>query len=184
MGEALKTTVVTAGFGQLVETAFGLLDLVLGPRIHRRIIGGVDDVLADRDQRAAQRQVVDGTAVVGGVDDGGGFGGEAREVLAHRQAGDVDVGRQEGLQGDRGRGLADPHQRRGNLIDLLVDRLEEMPRLEKIGDPVERLVVHQDGAQQRLLQLDVVWCRAIKRRCFGKLPACSGFERHDVPFLF
>ena len=184
LGEALEAAVVAAGLRQFVEIALGLLDLVLGPRIDRRIIGGVDEVLADPDQRAAQREVVDGTAVVGGIDDGGGFGGEAREVLADRQAGDVDVGRQKGLEGDRGRGLADAHQRRGDLVHLLMDRLEEMPRLEKVGDPVERLVVHQDGAEQSLLQLDVVRCRAIKRRCFRKLLACSRFECHDVPFLF
>src|SRR5262249_6593418 len=53
----------------------------------------------------------------------------------------------------------------GGVVDLLVDRLEEMPRLEKIGDAIERLVVDQDGAQERLLRLDVV--RGDRVRCFG-----------------
>ena len=44
---------------------------------------------------------------------------------------------------------------------LLVDRLEEMLRLEEIGDAVERLVVDQDGAEQRLLRLDIVRRRAV-----------------------
>ena len=37
-----------------------------------------------------------------------------------------------------------------------MDRLEEMLRLEEVGDPVERLVVDEDRAEQRLLGLDVV----------------------------
>ena len=52
----------------------------------------------------------------------------------------------------------------GELVDLLMDRLEEMLRLQKIGDPVERLVVDQDGAEQRLLGLDVVRRAAVLRR--------------------
>ena len=92
LGEALEAAVVVAGLGELDRAALGLLDLVLRPLVDRRIVGGVDDVLADGDQGAAQREVVDGTAVVGGVDDRGRLGGEPCEVLAHRQAGDVDVG--------------------------------------------------------------------------------------------
>ena len=37
-----------------------------------------------------------------------------------------------------------------------MDRLEEVLRLEEIGDAVERFVVDEDSAQQRLLRLDVV----------------------------
>ena len=43
------------------------------------------------------REVVDGAAVVLGVDDGRRFRGEPREVLARGQARDVEVGRQEVL---------------------------------------------------------------------------------------
>src|SRR6516164_1924774 len=56
-----------------------------------------------------------------------------------------------------------------------------MPRLKKVRDPVERLVVHQDGAEQRLLQLDVVRRGTIKRRSIPRLLAYSRFERHGVP---
>ena len=73
-----------------------------------------------------------------------------------RHAADVDVGAEEGLERDRRRDLAGADQIARKLIDLLVDRLEEMLRLEEIGDPVERLVVDQDRAQQRLLRLDIV----------------------------
>ena len=53
---------------------------------------------------------------------------------------------------------------RAMLVDLLMDRLEEMLRLEKVGDAIERLVVDEDRAQQRLLGLDIVRGGAIGRR--------------------
>ena len=59
---------------------------------------------------AADREVVDRAAVVLGVDDGGRFGGEAREILAGVQPADVEVGGQEGLERDRRRDLAGADQ--------------------------------------------------------------------------
>src|SRR5262245_58021605 len=58
--------------------------------------------------------------------------------------------------------------------------LKEMQRFEKIGDPVERFVVDQDGAQQRLLGLYVLRRVAVLRgRRFRQL-ADGGIERgHD-----
>ena len=111
-------------------------------------------------------EVVDRAAVVGGVDDGRRFGGEAGEVLRDRESGDVDVGGQEGLQRDRGGDLAGADEAARGVIDLLMDRLEEMRRFEKIGDAVERLVVDQDGAEQRLLRLDIVRGGAVGWRGF------------------
>ena len=78
IGEALEATIVTAGLGELEEPALGVLDLVGRAHVDRRVIGDVDHVLADRDQRAARREVVNGAAVVGGVDDVDGFRGKAR----------------------------------------------------------------------------------------------------------
>ena len=66
---------------------------------------------------------------------------------------------------------------RGDLVDLLVDRLEEMRRLEEVGDAVERLVVDQDGAEQRLLRLDIVRSGAIDGCRFRRLLARGRFER-------
>ena len=137
LGEALEAAVVAAGLGQFVELALGLLDLVARREIDRRVEGDVDHVLADDDQRAADRQIVDGAAVILGIDDGGRLGGEPGEVLADRHAADVDVGAEEGLERDRRRDLAGADQIARELVDLLVDRLEEMLRLEEIGDPVE-----------------------------------------------
>ena len=98
--EALEAAVVAAGLGELVEPPLGVLDLLARRKIDRRVVGDVDHVLADDDQRAPDREIVDGAAVVLGVDDGRRFGGEPREILACVQAGDVEIGRQEGLERD------------------------------------------------------------------------------------
>ena len=101
------------------------------------------------------REVVDRLAVVGGVDDGGRFGREPRQILRHGHVGDELVG-QVGLDGDRRRGLAGADDLAGDLVDLAMDRLVEMLGQQEIGDAVERLVVDEDRAEQRLLRLDVV----------------------------
>ena len=163
--ELLEAAVIAAGFGELVELALGVLDLRARGEIDRRVIGDIDHVLADADQVAAQRKLVDGPPVILGVDDGGGLGREAGEVLADRHAADVGVGRQEGLQ-RHGRGdLAHPDQAAGGLVDGLMQRLEEVLRLEKVRDPVEGVVVDQDRAQKALLRLDIVRRAPIGRGC-------------------
>ena len=57
--EALEAAVVAAGLGEFVELALGVLDLRARREVHRRVEGDVDHVLADPDQVAAQRHVVD-----------------------------------------------------------------------------------------------------------------------------
>ena len=44
------------------------------------------------------------------------------------------------------------------LVDLLVQRIVEVVRLEEARDAVVRLVVDEDGAEQRLLGLEIVGC--------------------------
>ena len=160
LGEALEAAVVAAGFGEFVKLALGVLDMALRRRLDRRVIGDVDHVLADGDQVAADREVIDGPAVVLGIDDGRRFGGQPRQILVDGQAGDIEVRRQEGLQRHRGRQLAGADQAAAKLEDALVDRLEEMLRLEEVGNAVKRLVIDEDGAEQRLLGLDIVRRRA------------------------
>ena len=164
--EFLEAAAIAADLGEIVEPALGVLDLLARREIDRRVERDVDHVLADLDQLAPDREVVDRAAVVGGVDDGGRFGREAREVLRDRHAGDIDVGRQEGLQRHRRGELAGADQAARDVVDLLMDRLEEMLRLEKIGDAIKRLVIDEDRAQQRLLRLDIVRSDAIGRGGF------------------
>ena len=158
--EALEAALVASGFGELEKLALGVFDMALRRRLDRRVVGEVDHVLADGDQVAADRQIVDGAAVVLGVDDGRRFGGQPRQILIDGQAGDIEVRRQEGLERHRRRQLAGADQAAGQLEDALVDGFEEMLRLEEIGNAVERLVIDEDGAQQRLLGLDIVRRRA------------------------
>ena len=163
IGEALEAAVVAAGFGKLEQPPLGILDLLLRRHVDRRVIGDVDHVLADRDQRAPRGEIVDGAAIVAGVDDGDGFGGEAGEIVRDRHVADLLVGRQEGLDRHRIGHLAHADELGRNLEDLAVQRLVEMAGLQEIRDPVEGVVVDQDRAEQRLLGLDVVGRLAIER---------------------
>jgi len=172
--KALEAAVIAAGFGQLVEPSLSVLDLGPWCKIHRCVEGDVDHVLADPDQVAAQRQLVDRAPVILGVDDGGGFGGEAGQVLADRHAADVGLRRQEGLQRDRGGDLAHPDQAAGGLEDGLVDRLEIVFRLQEVRYPVERVVIDQDRTEQGLFRLDVV-----RRTPIGRSSGIGG-ELEDV----
>ena len=184
--EALEAAFVAAGFGEFVELAFGVLDLRARGKVHRRVEGDVDHVLADPDQVAAQRHVVDRAAVILRVDDRGGFGRDAGEVLANRHAADVGVGRQERLQRD-GRGhLAHSDQAAGGLENGLMERFEEVFRLQEVGNPVERVVVDQDRAQQALLRLDIVRGAPIGRssRVGGELEDVRISQGHDLGICF
>ncbi len=154
VGKTLEAAVVAPALGDLVEAALGLLDLLARGRIDRRVIGDVDHVLADVDQLAPHRQIVDGAAVIVGVDDRRRLGGEAREILRHADAAEVVLA-EERLQRDRRRELAGADQRAGDLVDAAMDLLDEMLGLEKVGDAVEGVVVDQDRAEQRLFGFDV-----------------------------
>ena len=175
LGKALEAAFVAAGLGEFVKLALGVLDMALRRRVDRRVVGEVDHVLADGDQVAADREVIDGAPVVLGIDDGRRFGGKPRQILIDGQPGDIEVGRQEGLQRHRRRQLAGADQAAGKFEDALMDRLEEMLRLEEIGNAVKRLVIDEDGAEQCLLGLDIVRRRA-ECRFRGSLLACDRIE--------
>jgi hypothetical protein len=98
------------------------------------------------------------------------LGGKAGEVLGERQSGDIDLGRQECFQRHRRRQLAGPYQAAANVVDLLMNRLEEVLRLEEIGNAIERLVIDEDRAQERLFRFDVVRRGTVSRRGGFQLP--------------
>ena len=177
--EALEAAVVAALFGDLVEAPLGLLDLLARRQVDGRIVGRVHHVLADADEVAAHGEVVDRAAVILGVDDGRGFGGEAREILRHGEAAEIVLA-QERLQRDGRRHLAGADQLRGDLEDAPVNLFVEVLGAQEIGDAVERVVVDEDRAQQGLFGLDVV--RGETVRClFGRVrklhePAAEVFD--------
>ena len=166
VGKALEAAVVTPGLGDLIEAPFGLLDLIARARIDGRVIGDVDDVLADRDQFAPHGEVVDVAAVVVGVDDGRRFASQAGEILRHGDAVDVMLA-EESFQRDRRRELAGANHRSGDLENAAMDLLDEMFAAEEIGDAVEGVVIDQDGAEQRLFGVEIVGRSPIGalRRC-------------------
>ena len=102
-------------------------------------------------------------------------------VRAHLLA-DVEVGGEEGLERDRACGLAGADQLRGDLVDLLVQHFREVLGLEKVRDAIEGVVVDEDRAQQGLLGLEVLRCRAeLRRGGFGQLAdvrfgGCHGLD--------
>src|SRR5947209_12111640 len=99
---------------------------------------------------------MDGAAVILGIDDRRRFGREPCEILRGGDPlTDILLG-QEGLQRNRRRDFAGADQLRGNLVNALVQRLGKMLRVQKIRDAVERIVVDDNGAEQRLLRLDIM----------------------------
>ena len=63
--------------------------------------------------------------------------------------------------------LREPDELRRLLVDLPMQRIEEVHRLEEIGDAIEGFVVDQDRAEKRLLDLDVMRDLAMKRLVLG-----------------
>jgi len=152
----LKSTVIASGLGQFVKTALGVFDLGARREINRSVEGDVDHVFANADQIAPQRKIIDRASVIMCVDDCGRFGRQTREILADRHAAEIDVGRQEGFQRDRGRDLSHPDQAAGRLEDGLMDRLVEVLRLEKVRNAIKCVVVDENGAEQALFRFDIV----------------------------
>ena len=155
LGEALEAAAVAAAVGDLVEPLLRLLDLLARAGVDRQIIGDVDDVLADADQLAPGRQIVDRAAVVVGVDDRRRLEREPRQILLHGEAAAEVVLAEERLQRDRRGDLAGADQRAGDLVDAAMDFLDEMLGAQEIRDAVVGVVVDQDRADQRLLGLVV-----------------------------
>ncbi len=162
VGELLEAAVVLAGLGQFVEAPLRLLDLVPGGLLDGRLVGAVHQFLADGDQPAADGEVIDSPTVLGRVDDRSRVRRQSGEVLDHRLAAEIGIA-QVGLHGDRRRQLARFDQRRGDGEDLLVGILHEVLGKEEVRHAVIGVVVDQDGAQQRLLRIDVVRCDAVLR---------------------
>ena len=78
--ERTEAALRLALLGQREQLALGRLDLLAAVLLSLGIEGPVDDVLADPDQAAAQGEVVDQAAILGGVDDGLGGLGEACQI--------------------------------------------------------------------------------------------------------
>src|SRR6516164_977881 len=120
MRESLKSRVETPSLREFEQFSFGIFDMALRRRVNWRFVGEVHHILADGNQVATNRQVVNGTAVVLGVDNGRGLGSKPRQILIDRKPGDIEVARQERLERDRRRQLASAYKAAGELENALV----------------------------------------------------------------
>jgi len=161
--QRLQHALDLARLRQLIEPLLGRLDL-----LHRRQVevvgeGLVDDLLAEVDEFAAQEEVVDGVAVVLGVDDGDDSVLEPREILGAAGLDQRRVLVEEVAQGQEVRDLPALDQRAGGLVDAAVQRIGEMLLAQELVDLVVDAVVGEDRAEQRLLGLVVVRRHARRR---------------------
>ncbi len=173
IGKALETAVVASRLRDLIEAPLGLLDLFARTRVDGGVISDVDHILADRDELAPHREVIDAAAEIVGVDDRGRIGGEPRQILRHGDAAEVVLAEKR-LQRDRRRELALANYRARDLEDAAMDLLDEMLAPQEIRDAVERVIVDEDRAQQRLLGLEIV-----RRRPIGTVLRLALGERFD-----
>ena len=181
VGEGDEALGRPAGLGQGEQLLFGLFDLVAGG--HLGVGGGLcGDLAADANQVSAQGEVVDGAGVVGGV------GGRRRAVHEVGEIADAaellerSVPAEAVRQQDRVGGLAAADMLLHHLEQALVERLEEMARQQPIRQPLVGGVVIEQGAQQRLLRLDIAGHGLAERRRggFGR-GEVEGGGRHGLP---
>ncbi len=84
--------------GKFVQRLFGIFDLAQRRCLYRCLVGEVDYILADLDQIAADRKIIDDAAIILGIDDRCRLGGKPRQILIDGEAGDVLIRRQERLE--------------------------------------------------------------------------------------
>ena len=137
-GELLAAGIDAAFLGELVEPVLGLLDLLGRRLLQGAVVGVVHHPLADADERAAQRQVLDGAAVVLGVDDGDGGAREAGQVLPPAGLGQRLVALEEVLQRDGVGDLAALDHVQHGAVDAAVHRQEEVLRQQEGARPGSR----------------------------------------------
>ena len=154
-GERPEARIGAPFLGQIEELLLGGLDLVRRRLFEGGVIGIVHHPLADGDQPASQREVVDGAPIVLRVDHGDGGAREPREIL--RAAGLVErlVPLEIVLERDRVRDLAAFDHPQHGIVDAPMHRQEEMFRQEEARDEVRGFVVDQESAEQGLLRLQV-----------------------------
>src|SRR5262249_8211132 len=148
--------------------------------VDRRVVGGVDHGLADADELAADGEIVDGAAVILGVDDGGGVRGGPSEILRDRKLTYRLFGLEEGFERDGGRTLSPEDQLCGSLVEPRMERIIKMSGLEEARDAIDRFVVDQDRAEQGLLSFNIVR-RFTENRRLGLRPWENQCRAHEQP---
>ena len=156
VAERHEARAVLALVSKVVEARFSSFNLRFRRCIDGRIIGHIDQVLADDDKLAANSEIIDGAPVGLGVDDRRCRRGELAQILRDSQLANGRFRVEERLQRDRRGVLASLDQLGHNLEKAAMKGLEKVVRLQKARNAVEQLVIDQDRAKQCLLGLDVV----------------------------
>ena len=163
-GELLPAGIDAAFFGKLVEAVLSRFDLLRRRLVERPVVGVVHHFLADADEGAAQRQVVDRPSVMLGVDHRHGGAGEAGQILTAAGLLQRLVSLEIMLESH---GIGDlpalDHAEHG-VVDAAVHRQEEMFRQQEGADQACGFVVDQQRAEQRLLGFEVARWGAVARR--------------------
>ncbi len=170
-----------AALGEVEQVRLGLLDLLGGRAFQVAVERVVDDRLADLDELAAQVAVADLAAVILGVDDRHHRGGEADQIGRPPDFLQRLVLVEHALEGDRGGDLAAVDQPAAGLEDAAVHRIGEVLDPQELRHPLVGAVVHQHGAEQRLLGLQVVRRLAARRRCLRQFDLRHGRARRRRP---
>jgi hypothetical protein len=144
--------------GHGIERFFSLSDLLPRGPFGGRVIGGVDDILTDADQAAPDRQIRKKCRVILDIGNGGGGGAQRVEIGLAAGFRSRRIGLHGGVQGER---RSPPPPLRSIICDMVskmraVQRIVEMVRLSQRAGALHRPVVHQDRAEQSLLDIDVI----------------------------
>ena len=142
--------------GELVELLLRDLDLLQCRLVDVAAERAVDHAFAEIDELAAEIEVVDHPAEGRGIDHMDGGGGEPGEVgraarRLHRLVA-LDIG----LERDGAHHLAALDQARQRIVELAMQRVGKMLRPQEFGHALIGGVIDQDGAEQRLLRLEIM----------------------------
>ena len=155
-GERLGLAFDPAFLGNLVKLGLGAFDLLE----RRDFLAGVerafDQVAADPDQRAKQRQIVDLLGEVAGADDRRARPGQLGKIGRPADFLHPFVRFEHRPQGHRVGDHVLVGQAKDRIVDPPVQRLGEMVRLELQPDILDQPVVDHQRAKQRRLRLDIL----------------------------
>jgi hypothetical protein len=152
--------------GVIVDST-GALALKAVPK-RMAVIGGgvirrVDDLLADQDELTPHGEFVDGAAIGLGIDHGGGFGRQTRQILRHGNATQIMI-TQECFKRDGRRCFARLDQLHHHIKNAPMQFFRKMLRCQKIGDAIISVIVDEDRAKQSLFCFDIMRGRPIGGR--------------------
>ena len=167
--EGLEAAFVFALGGQVIESLFGVFDLLGGALVDLAAIGLVDHVLTQLDEFPFQVEVVNQPSVFPGIDDGNGGRRQFRQIGWTADVGQAFVLFEITFQGNRVGDLAALDQLAAGFVKAPVLAQGEMFGPEEFGNPFVYPVVGEHRAEQGLFRLDIVR-QGAERRLGAGLP--------------